>query len=401
MQVLAFLSKQRAMGTSTLACHVAVQAQLTGHGPVTLTGLRHDPILSNWAGLRQGRHPLYEETSLADLGSVLEKQNRAGVRLSVVDCAFEDEDTLFRMAGASDLVVVPTHAATEALAQASGCAALAEQQRKPFIFVINAAELDSEAIGDALGDAAMYLAQHGTVSPVIMPQNDDLGTSIRMGQTIVALNRTSPASSEVARLWDYLLSRLDRVPRQATHSFRASLPNLPVAAEPERKALPVRVLHGALAAGARGFRRLPLPIESGKSLWRDVTTTPSARAFARTLKAQRPSVIGPRAEVVGNLESTGDIHFHAHYEGEIRARTLRVCRDASIRGLIIADAVTVEGAVRGRIRAAKVILTKGASVSGEVLYEKLVVRKGAILDGHCRRVEPVPALAQIKALESA
>lgn len=397
MQVLAFLSKQRGVGTSTLACHVAVQAQLTGHGPVTLTGLRHDPILSNWSGLRQGRHPLYEETSLADLGSVLEKQNRAGVRLSVVDCAFEDEDTLFRMAGAADLVVVPTHAETSALAQASGGAALAEQQRKPFIFVINAAERDA----DAIGDAAMYLAQHGTVSPVIMPQNDDLGTSIRMGQTIVELNRTSPASSEVVRLWDYLLSRLDRVPRQATHSFRASLPNLPVAAEPERKALPARVLHGALAAGARGFRRLPLPIESSKSLWRDVTTTPSARAFARTLKAQRPSVIGPRAEIVGNLESTGDIHFHAHYEGEIRARTLRVCSEASIRGLIIADAVTVEGAVRGRIRAAKVILAKGASVSGEVLYEKLVVRKGAILDGHCRRVEPVPALAQIKALESA
>lgn len=397
MQVLAFLSKQRGMGTSTLACHVAVQAQLTGHGPVTLTGLRHDPILSNWSGLRQGRHPLYEETSLADLGSVLEKQDRAGVRLSVIDCAFEDEETLFRMAGAADLVVVPTHAETSALEQASGGAALAEQQRKPFIFVINAAEQDA----DAIGDAAMYLAQHGTVSPVIMPQNDDLGTSIRMGQTIVELNRTSPASSEVVRLWDYLLSRLDRVPRQATHSFRASLPNLPVAAEPERKALPARVLHGALTAGARSFQRLPLPIESSKSLWRDVTTTPSARAFARTLKAQRPSVIGPRAEIVGNLESTGDIHFHAHYEGEIRARTLRVCRDASIRGLIIADAVTVEGAVRGRIRATKVILAKGSSVSGEVLYEKLVMHKGAILDGHCRRVEPVPALAQIKALDSA
>ena len=398
MQVLAFLSKHRGVGTSTLACHVAVQAQLTGHGPVTLTGLRHDPILSNWAGLRQGRHPLYEETDLADLGSVLEKQTRAGVRLSVVDCAFEDEDTLFRMAGAADLVVLPTHVETGALEQASGGAALAEQQRRPFIFVINAAEADA----DAIGDAAMYLAQHGTVSPVIMPCNDDLGTSIRMGRTIVELNRSSPASSEVARLWDYLLSRLDRVPRQATHSFRASLPNLPVAAEPERQAfLPVRVLHGALAAGARSVGRLPLPIESGKSLWRDVTTTPGARALTRTLKAQRPSVIGPRAEVTGNLESTGDIHFHAHYEGEIRARTLRVCREASIRGLIIADAVTVEGAVRGRIRAAKVILARGASVSGEVLYEKLVVRKGAILDGHCRRVEPVPALAQIKALESA
>ncbi len=397
MQVLAFLSKQRGMGTSTLACHVAVQAQLTGHGPVTLTGLRHDPILSNWSGLRQGRHPLYEETSLADLGSVLEKQDRAGVRLSVIDCAFEDEETLFRMAGAADLVVVPTHAETAALEQASGAAAIAEQQRKPFIFVMNAAEQDA----DTIGNAAMYLAQHGTVSPVIMPQNDDLGTSIRMGQTIVELNRTSPASSEVVRLWDYLLSRLDRVPRQATHSFRASLPNLPVAAEPERKALPARVLHLALGAGTRSLQRLPLPIESSKSLWRDVTTTPGARAFARTLKAQWPSVIGPRAEIVGNLESTGDIHFHAHYEGEIRARTLRVCREASIRGLIIADAVTVEGAVRGRIRAAKVILAKGASVSGEVLYEKLVVRKGAILDGHCRRVEPVPALAQIKALESA
>ena len=84
--------------------------------------------------------------------------------------------------------------------------------------------------------------------------------------------------------------------------------------------------------------------------------------------------------------STGDIEFHASYEGEIRSRTLRVHRSASIRGLIIADAVTVEGAVRGRIRAGKVILAKGASVSGEVLYEKLVVRKGAILDGHCRRV---------------
>ena len=306
MQVLAFLSKHRGVGTSTLACHVAVQAQLTGHGPVTLTGLRHDPILSNWAGLRQGRHPLYEETGLADLASVLEKQNRAGVRLSVIDCAFEDEDTLFHMAGAADLVVVPTHAETGALERASGGAALAEQQRKPFIFVINAAEPDAEAIGDA----AMYLAQHGTVSPVIMPCNDDLGTSIRMGQTIVELNRTSPASSEVARLWDYLLSRLDRVPRQATHSFRASLPNLPVAAEPERKALPVRVpapgasaacpcrSRAARASGATSPPR-PAPVPSrGPSRPSDprssaqgprspaTSKAPATSSFTRTTKAR-------------------------------------------------------------------------------------------------------------------
>lgn len=397
MQVLAYLSGQDGMGASTLSCHVAVQAQLTGHGPVTLTGLTHDPILSNWAGLRQGRFPEYRETGLAELGGTLDKYDRAGVRLAVVDCALDDEETLYRMAGAADLVVIPTRAEQSALHNASACASLAEQQRKPFIFVINNADLDAEAIGEA----AMYLAQHGTVSPVIMPHNEDLGTSIRMGQTIMELNEASPASAEVGRLWDYLLTRLDRVPRQASHSFRASLPDLPVVAETERKSLPAQVLHRAVQAGTAGLQRLPLPVEGARSLWRDVSTTPLARGAARTLKAQRPSVIGPRARIRGNLESTGDIRFHAVYEGEIRARTLRVCRGASIRGLIIADAVKVEGAVRGRIRASKVIVVKGASVSGEVLYEKLIIEKGAVLDGRCRQVDPVSALAQIRALDSA
>ena len=397
MQVLAFLSGKEGMGASTLACHMAVQAQLTGHGPVTLCGLRHDPILTNWAGLRPGRYPEYEETELAELNGRLAQLDRAGVRLVVLDCVSEDENSLRGIVEAADLAVIPTWPEHGKLGLASDCALLAEQHKTPFLFVINGAGEDP----DALGEAAMYLAQRGTVSPVIMPWNDDLGTSMRMGQTIVELDEGSDAAGEVGRLWDYLLSRLDRVPRQAAQSLQTSLPDLPVPVEAEKASLPQRVRDRALHLGTVGLKRLPLPVAEAKSLWRDVSTRPAMRALARTLRAQRPSIIGPRARIRGNLESTGDIEFHASYEGEIRARTLRIHRAASIRGLIIADAVTVEGAVRGRIRASKVILTKGASVSGEVLYEKLVVRKGAILDGHCRRVASQPALAQIRALTSA
>ena len=397
MQVLAFLSAKEGMGASTLACHMAVQAQLTGHGPVTLCGLRHDPILTNWAGLRPGRYPEYEETELAELRGRLEQLERAGVRLAVVDCVSEDETSLRGIVEAADLAVIPTWPERGKLGLASDCALLAEQHKTPFLFVINGAGEDP----DALGEAAMYLAQHGTVSPVIMPWNDDLGTSMRMGQTIVELDEGSDAAGEVGRLWDYLLSRLDRVPRQAAQSLQTSLPDLPVPLEAERASLPQRVRERVLRLGAQSLKRLPLPVAEAKSLWRDISTRPTMRALARTLRAQRPSVVGPRTRIRGNLESTGDIEFHASYEGEIRARTLRIHRAASIRGLIIADAVTVEGAVRGRIRAGKVILARGASVSGEVLYEKLVVRKGAILDGHCRRVASQPALAQIRGLKSA
>ena len=63
--------------------------------------------------------------------------------------------------------------------------------------------------------------------------------------------------------------------------------------------------------------------------------------------------------------------------------------DMSVRGDVEAATVRVSGSVAGSLRAREVILTATAKMQGDVYHEVLSIEPGALLEGHCRRLEPV------------
>jgi len=95
-----------------------------------------------------------------------------------------------------------------------------------------------------------------------------------------------------------------------------------------------------------------------------------------------PSIISADLQIVGDLESSGEVQIDGNVSGDIRAKVLLVGEGAVIKGEIIADTVRVHGHVNGQIKAKFVNLAKTANVMGDILHENLSIQEGAFLEGH-------------------
>ncbi|NJO33561.1 MAG: ParA family protein, partial [Rhodospirillales bacterium] len=87
MRVLAFASQKSGAGKTTLAGHIAVQAQRAGLKPVVLVDVDPDASLTDWFALRAEDDDAISvaQASLKDLPTKLQQLRSNGVQLVVID----------------------------------------------------------------------------------------------------------------------------------------------------------------------------------------------------------------------------------------------------------------------------------------------------------------------------
>ncbi len=68
----------------------------------------------------------------------------------------------------------------------------------------------------------------------------------------------------------------------------------------------------------------------------------------------------------------------------MRAVSVSVGQNAKIKGTVRGDEVKLSGTVDGKIEAKKVVLTRTARMSGDVVHQDITIESGAFIDGHCR-----------------
>ncbi len=110
-----------------------------------------------------------------------------------------------------------------------------------------------------------------------------------------------------------------------------------------------------------------------------------------------PSIISADLQIVGNLESGGEVQIDGEVSGDIYAKVLLVGESAVITGEIFADTVRVHGRINGQIKAKFVNLAKTAHVVGDILHENLSIQEGAFLEGHITHMSE----ADVKAMDDA
>ena len=122
--------------------------------------------------------------------------------------------------------------------------------------------------------------------------------------------------------------------------------------------------------------------EAVRSFNRASTAGPSAEHAV--VAAQRRSVaLVPRAiidaglNIVGDLQTEGEVEVDGKIIGDIGCTHLTIGRDATITGNIKADEVLVRGKVKGTIRATRVILQDSAQVEGDIYHDRIVIEDGA------------------------
>jgi chromosome partitioning protein len=228
MHVLALASQKGGSGKTTLSGHLAVEAERTGAGPVALIDMDSQGSLSEWWNARSAARPYFAKAALSELGSALEELEEAGVRLVVLDTPPAITESISRVIGYADLVLVPTRPSPHDLRAVGATVEIAEHHGKPVVFVMNAAT----ARARITAETAVALSQHGTVAPVMIHQRVDFAASMVDGRTVGEVMPESPSAKEVCDLWNYVRDRLARIAHEDVQRAPSRLPEHILSAAP-------------------------------------------------------------------------------------------------------------------------------------------------------------------------
>jgi chromosome partitioning protein len=214
MYVIALISQKGGVGKSSLAGHLAVEAEHRHDGPVALIDTDPQGSLSAWWNVRQAETPIFVRGDLAKLKSQLRQLSEQGVKLVVIDTPPAITDNIKAVAQVADLVIIPTRPSPHDLRVVGATVDLVESTKKPMLFIVNGAANRARITADA----AVALSQHGTVAPVTIFQRIDFAVSMIDGRTAGELDPHSKAASEITELWSYVRTRLRKHVRESVYA---------------------------------------------------------------------------------------------------------------------------------------------------------------------------------------
>ena len=206
MRVLAMASQKGGSGKTTLSGHLAVQAQLAGHGPVVLIDIDPQGSLSDWWNERDTEYPAFAQTTVARLQADLEVLRQQGFRMAVIDTPPAITMAIQSVIQVAELIVIPTRPSPHDLRAVGATVDLCERAGKPLIFVVNGATPKARITSEA----AVALSQHGTVAPITLHHRTDFAASMIDGRTVMETDPRGKSAGEVAGLWAYIYDRLEK-----------------------------------------------------------------------------------------------------------------------------------------------------------------------------------------------
>ncbi len=220
MRVLAITSQKGGSGKTTLAGHIAVEAERSGAGPVALIDTDPQGSLAEWWNVRAAPTPAFVHTHVARLAHDIQEMRALGHKLLIIDTPPAITSTISHVIQVSDLVLIPTRPSPHDLRAAGSTVELIENLGKPLVFVINGAATRARITTQA----AIALSQHGPLAPSIIHQRTDFAASMIDGRTVMELPGKSRSCEEITHLWQYLSDRLEtRVRRTALPSGQTIL----------------------------------------------------------------------------------------------------------------------------------------------------------------------------------
>jgi chromosome partitioning protein len=217
MKVVVIAARKGGSGKTTLAGHLAVQAERAGNGPAALIDVDPQGSLSAWWNERAAPTPVFAQASLEGLADTIARLRDLGIEALFIDTPPALNPSVAEVVKLADLVVIPTRPSPHDLRSIGATAELVEHLGKPLVFVLNGATPRARINGEALS----VLSQHGMLAPVIVHQRIDFAASMIDGRTVMELPDSSRSGEEIEKLWAYVNGRLEGV------APRPRLPSLP------------------------------------------------------------------------------------------------------------------------------------------------------------------------------
>ena len=206
MRVIACASQKGGSGKTTIAGHIAVQAEIAGAGPVAIVDTDPQGSLADWWNERQEEYPAFAHTFVSRIGEDINRLKELGIKTCVVDTPPAITTTIECVIEIADLVVIPCRPSPHDLRAAGATVELVERLGKKLVFVINAATPRARITAEA----AIALSQHGTLAPVTVHHRTDFAASMIDGRTVMEIDQNCASAQEIIQLWEYLDERLTK-----------------------------------------------------------------------------------------------------------------------------------------------------------------------------------------------
>jgi chromosome partitioning protein len=206
MQIIGIASQKGGSGKTTLAGHLAVEAERAGAGPVALVDTDPQGSLSEWWNARAAETPRFARTTPARLPQDIEQMRALGIKLLIIDTPPAIEAAISDVINLCDLVVVPVRPSPHDLRAVGATVDMVERLAKPLVFVVN----DATPRARITSEAIMALSQHGTLAPAILHHRTGFAASMIDGRTVCEIRGEARSADEIATLWQYLWERLSR-----------------------------------------------------------------------------------------------------------------------------------------------------------------------------------------------
>jgi chromosome partitioning protein len=270
MFVLAVASQKGGSGKTTLAGHLAVEAESAGAGPVALIDIDPQASLTDWWKARTATQPAFAQVDLSQLREALEDMEQAGMQLVVIDTPPAITQAISRVIGCADLVLIPTRPSPHDLRAVGGTVKIAREHGKAILFAVNAATSRARITSDA----ATALSEFGPVAPILLHNRVDFAASMADGRTAGEMAPGSAGATEIHHLWRHVQEHLASVAREAAHANVANAnPASETGGDSDHVGVPLNGHAAAAHNGTNGLaseerrsgaerRRLVLPVKS-------------------------------------------------------------------------------------------------------------------------------------------
>ena len=203
MLVHVLASRKGGAGKTTLASHLAVEAERAGAGPVAVIDL--DPMggLSGWWDARKAHSPVLARVE-ASLSDTLAALKDGGFLTVFVDTPPSVGPEVAQAIAAADMVIVPCKPSPDDLRAVGRTVDAVARAGKPMVFVINMVKPRAKLTAEA----AVALSQHGTLAPTFVADRTDYAAAKSDGLTAQELDPGGKAAEEMRDLWAYVTKRV-------------------------------------------------------------------------------------------------------------------------------------------------------------------------------------------------
>jgi chromosome partitioning protein len=107
MRILTLASQKGGTGKTTLAAHLAVEAERSKAGPVAVIDTDPQGSLAAWWNTREAATPLFAAVNIAQLTEHVQRLRQQGIKLVIIDTPPQTLDTINNANAVADFVLIP------------------------------------------------------------------------------------------------------------------------------------------------------------------------------------------------------------------------------------------------------------------------------------------------------